>query len=562
MPNYGKVALSQANEASVKLEAYMNEEIALNPAYLKNINRAPRILIVSDSINNSPYILPRIRADFPGASIERRSYSGSKSPIGLFLASDVQALITGGQLLPNTDTVGVWTPKNSVMTKDFSPSTGKSVTQIVTSGVGGQGISVQTRPVVPTGAPPLVFSLMFEPGTIQSFRVNIVNVTKGGGVIVSSDFPPSEIMDTRGGLLSRYSIPMKSTDGATYSAGDTLAIDILLGSQESYKAGKAYIDEPMLNVGQFPAPYRATAGVSEPVGAEEWSSLPGGTNRNLFDLAVITLGRNDTDNISFYEYEMMAGSIISGLSKHVARVLFCTPPPQANSGLTAFVSNDPYQSKGFVDALKRACYKHGAFFYDAVEDFKNTAKNGTPVNVLMRDTIHPTDADVNSAGIGRYVKAIIDVLTQDRDKRPSPLTKQPTSQIGGQVVSGTWSWKKFTAGTAPLNDSIGLFTGHLKEPNSFAFSSSEVGAKIKYRLTGTILGFVILNDKDTPGIAKVTVDGVPQTNISFSGSGTSRYPTGVYVTGGLVDTEHEIVVEVVSGEVRMLAAVMCSGGRT
>lgn len=527
-------------------------------SYLQSLSRAPRILWVSDSINNSPYLLPRLKEYFPGIVIERRSYSGSKSPIGLFFSSEPKARITTGQLLPNTDVIGTWTKKESTVSKDYSPSTGRTVTRITTKGVGGQGLSVQSRPAVPAGAPPLTFSFLFEPGTIQSFRVNVVNTTKGGGVVVSVDFPPNEVMDTRGGLLSRYSIPMKPTDGATYSAGDILAIDILLGSQESYKVGTAYIEDPILNVGHIPAPFRPTSGTAETPGTEAWSSTVGGTDRNLFDLAVVTLGRNDTNDTPWKDYEQMVGSIISGLSTRVGRVMFCTPPPQCDTSLQSFVPDDPYQTRGFLEAARRASIRHGAYFYDAISDFRKLVDDGEmSVAELMRDTIHPTDANATSAGIGRYVKAVEDTLKSKAEKRAVSLTTPPNSQIGGEVVSGSWTWKRFTAGTAPLNDAHGFFTGNVKEPNNYVFSSSEVGAKVKYSVKGSLVGLIILNDRTTAGVGKVTIDGVAYPNIVFNAGGTSNYPTGIFIASGLLDIEHEIIIEVASGEVRMIAAVGC-----
>lgn len=220
------------------------------------------------------------------------------------------------------------------------------------------------------------------------------------------------------------------------------------------------------------------------------------------------------------------------------------------------MEHDPYVDSGLLTAAQRAAQDHGAIFYNAVRDFKTQVASGrTSVASLMRDAYHPTDATPQALGMGRYVSAIISASAKSHRHQSQRQPPRPVARIGGEVVSGRWTWVKYKCGTAPAYDAHGVHFGVGPRGDVIALTSTSVGAKVTYSLKGSIVGFVALADQTSGGQADVHIDGRFAGRIDLLAPGLTMYPKGFYIQGNLPDVEHTVTATVVSGQVRLIAAV-------
>lgn len=538
----------------------VKRHISLPPALLPNLGRSPRILIVGESILNSFYIASRIATAYPGAVVDRRTYGGSQTPLGwLLTAGDVQAYAQAGNLLKNGNPTN-WQFKTScTVVASTSPATGLALPLITTTGVSGQRVTTGNGEgvVVPAGAPNMVVSLEVEPGTLSSFRVLVYNATKAGNIVTNDFTAAASNVADRANLPARYLVRIKASQGATYVDGDVLHIYLYI-AQDNAIAGTIYAGNVMVNQGDMPAQFHATSGTAEAASAAAWLTPTPGTRRDLFDLAVIQFGRNDPGVLSAIEHERSTSAIISGFARLAARVLVCTPPPTAAADLLSWAATDTFVTLKLADAQKRAAYRHGAMFYDAVADFKaHVASGAHTIAQIMRDTLHPTDADTTSPGMGLYVSAILTALRSTFDRPVRPLVAAPCARLGGAVASGTWTWTEFTSSTQPGYDIMGMHIGYQKNSSVAAYVSSTAGHSLTFSMPAcTAIGLIALADSAAAGVVSVSVDGRAAVNVTIGPvSGQSYYGHGFFVQGDLPNEAHTVVVTVVSGQARIVGVV-------
>jgi hypothetical protein len=524
----------------------------LPPALLPNLGRGPRILLVGESILNSGYLAARLAAALPGAVVDRRTYGGSQSAMGLLLlATDVRAYAAGGNLVPD-GRLTQWGQTGLTVAAVASPTTGRGTYRLTAAGAGGQRL--QHDPiVVPTGAPQLTYSIEVEPGTLTSFRLMVYNKTTSN-TIKQVDFAATNVTD-RANLPTRYSVTVKSTDGVGYAAGDEVRVYLYPGAPDGNPAGTLYARNPTVTADGIGAGHVPTAGTAQAASAAAWRAVSG-TDRALYDLVVIQFGRNDAANLGGADHEALVGGMIAGAAQLGGRVLVMTCPPQANGGLTAWedAATDPFQASGLSAGARRAALRAGAGFYDAVADFQ---ASGLAVSALMRDIYHPTDADATSAGIGRYVTAIAAFAASAVDRPARVLARQPQARLGGQVASGTWAWTAFAVGTSPTYNATGPLAGQYLSGEAWALVSSTATHSLTYSVTGRVVGVVVIADAASPGVVSVSVDGGPGVSVSQTQAGVSFYPKGFVTHADLPDGEHTVTVTVVSGQARVVGVVAC-----
>ncbi len=513
-----------------------------------------RILIVGESILNSSYIVARLRAATHGTPAELWTYGGSFSPMGLLLLSnDIQVWQPRGNLLHSSD-LSRWGLKYGVqVTGTRSPTTGRPTQKIVAMGKDEERLT-GTRDngsiTVPVGAPPLIYSIEIEPGSLKSFRLLVYNLTKRA-TVAQRDFAQDDVLE-HAYAPTRYVLAMQPTDGGGYHAGDVLTCYLYVGQAEGYRRGYIYARNPAVIPGMVPAPYLHTGGRPQAVHAAQWVKRRPDEHRQLFHDVVIQFGRNDADgNISAAQHTDMISAMIDSAAAFAQRVLVCTPPPLALADLSAFSPADPYVKGGYLDAVARATVAAGAQFYDAVTDFKTQVEGGkATVHDLMRDNAHPTDTPT-SAGMGLYVNAIARAFSASAS-RPHHTGIRVIARVGGQPEKGAWQWRRFLSGTPPRLDPHGLLFGVGHDGDVAAITSSEPGATLRFDVVGSDIGLIWLEDARIGGSAEVRIDGKPVKRLHFKEAGGLMYPHATFVAGGLPHGPHMVQVIVVSGEVRMI----------
>lgn len=547
------------------------------PSLASILGRPPRILLITDSILNSVNIVPGLQALFPGLQAMQYTYGGSQAPIGLAIsATEVQAYMTPGNLL-NTSTFVAGA--NTTVTSSTSPTTGKPA-QLVSSagGVGYEGVTINGT--IPSPAPAnLTFSFELEPNTCQTIGIGFYNVTKAGTILADQVFRAPEVNVEQSGLPWRYYLTVSQGTGVGWSAGDTIQVIIWMNQYPfptQWQAFACYVREPMLNADQIPAPYFATTGTPQAVGTPAWGSVKGGIDRTLADLAIVEFCRNDLSTtlpapVPASDFEKMISSIISGAASLAGRVMVCTPPPIAGGSPLVWIT-DIINSSGYYNAIKRAAYRHGAYFYDAVADFKALVASGQyTVPQLMRDIMHPTDP---GPGINRYTNAIATYLNLPYDMITRPIVKPPCFRIGGVPTVGTWPW---TGSNSLVQSGItcclqpqGIHLAHSYYSGEgapgttsgnamYARCSSNAGDTLDFpNVIGSIIGLIVLHDGTTAGVYNIIIDGGSPIAYSIAASAADgAYPFGVYITGSLPYGSHDVQVQVQSGLCKVVGIVGC-----
>lgn len=286
-----------------------------------------RVLIIGESILNSEHIAHRISMGLRGGVVERWTYGGSQSPMGLLLlATDARGWLNKGNLLDNTN-ISHWGTRADVSPAGARSPSGQSFVRLSAAGINGQRVNGNPGKgalIVPAGAPDMVYSIESEPGTIAGFRLGLYNLTRRA-VILLKDFIPDQINDL-GRLPTRYVLYVTRADGAGYSAGDTLLPYIYVGPAEGNPAGDLYVRNPMINAGALAAPYTATAGTAQSVVPSRWIAPSPAIQRQMFDLVVVQFGRNDAGAMPAVHHEKILSAMIASGAAFGANVLVCTPP--------------------------------------------------------------------------------------------------------------------------------------------------------------------------------------------------------------------------------------------
>ena len=409
---------------------------------------------------------------------------------------------------------------------------------------------------VPAGAPDIVYSVQFEPGTgnCQTIGLNIYNATKSSN-FNNRNMLVSQVAD-RGKLPQRYVYTITAASNG-YEAGDALSVYLYPQTEAAAACtGTSYVSKALVNVGNFPSIFHPTSGTAEVPGSAGWLT-PVEKRRDLFDLVVVQWGRNDGNSptiVPAFDYERMLSAMIDGALTVSGRVLVTTPPPRATADLLGWESADNYQTAGHHAAAKRTAARHGVLFYDAVADYKALATAGTyTIAQLMRDIYHPTDTS-NSAGIGRDVAAIAEAFASAPDNMGRPNGPGPVVRLGGQVTSGTWAWTRFYCTTGPAYDAFGLLVGEDTANACGALVSSHAGDTLTYSVKGRAIGVIVLADA-TGGTINVAVDGRAPVSINTTNTGLSFYANGQFVAGDLENITHTVTVAVASGQARVVGVV-------
>lgn len=511
----------------------------------------PRVLIASDSILNSSFIASRIQTESPAAAIARYTYGGSRSPMGLvpLSASGISVYGTTGNLLSHTN-LSNWQGITASIADATSPITGASVKKLTGTGVAGQRIQTNVAPngdaVVPAGAPQMTFCITLEPGTLSATRLLVYNRTTSGTIRLR-DWSVTASAKTGSGPVP-LSITVSSTDGVGYVAGNVIFLQVYIGASGGTVAGYLYASNPLLVAGPAVV-FSATSGTPELPSAAGWKN-PYSTEHDQFELAVIEWGRNDYAVYTTDEFNIALRAQLEQAASYAQRVLLCSPPPLALADLTDWDSADTFVSGGFLFAMQTAAASGGADVYDAWNGFKSA---GSPVNTLMRDTTHPTDASATSLGMGQYVNAIVAALRRGRRKPQAQGSLASQVFIGAEPVSGTWVWTEFTATNE--YDAHGLIAGHM-DGITRALTSSTVGAQVQWtNVTGTFIGIVVVM-ASSAGSINVVVDALPAVAISCQDATVTNYPRGTTVRQSLATSgPHTVTAEVTAGQARIVGLV-------
>lgn len=536
---------STANAQCLKFDNFQMANVSLNRfsgSFVTSLGRDPNILILSDSILNSTQLKDRLIEDYPDAIIEILGFGGSPSTMGLLLAaSDVQAYTAGENILTTTD-LSSWTATNvAVSSGSVFPDRGLACYKVTGNGTTSQNIALGSI-ACPSGVTELTFSILIHPGEAHSAKLEIYNET------TTTSLESLELtFDDLSNLTRRYSVT--ATSGI--SGGDNLAARVFI--EPKHPANYIYAARPILSIGELSPEYTATSGTGETPTSKGWTALAGdGLDLSIFDLAVISYGRNDSQASSLAgatDYATQLSAIINGIATHVERVLVVTPPPYANSGLTAWVS-DPYDDDGFYAAAAQTASERGVGYYDAISDYKALTDAGTyTVAQLMNDTVHPSRSFKSADGIERYRLAICNYLQSASSTQPIVGSTTSTARLIGEA-SGSWTW----ASDATSTDSPAwIYSGKAK--TDWSMKSSNVGASLTFSTTGTMIGLVAIVDAATAGEVDISVDGGAATRIDTQVTGQTDYPMAFFVCGGLSDGPHSVVVTVVSGTVRIIGIV-------
>jgi hypothetical protein len=265
--------------------------------------------------------------------------------------------------------------------------------------------------------------------------------------------------------------------------------------------------------------------------------------------------RNDTGSTTAAAYQRALETIAAGALQFAEHVLIMTPPPQANAGLTAWDAADPYQTGGYQVAAAAAAAAVNAYYYDAVGTFQALTAAGTyTVAQLMRDTIHPTDASLTSAGMGQLVNAIV-VGCNNPNVVHTPGSARPFARLGAQVNSGTWTWTEYTSTTGPAWDAQSLSAPTYRSGRTHALQATAAGQLTVTTPACTQIGLIGLVDQTTAGQVDVSVDGGAAVRLDLSGSGVTNYSKGYWVATGLANTTHTVTIDWVSGTARVVGVV-------
>ena len=529
--------------------------------------RPPRILVMGDSILNTSQMQSRLQAVYPNATVELATYGGQTSQFGAaVLSSDVLTYSSPSQLLGTSNVGPSWTPAIVTVTQVASPSTGQQVWKLAGDGSAGQRVQACCN-IVPSGAPPLTYSFVVEPGTQATFTAQIYNNTAPRtGIIIATVFGLADTTANHGMMPVRYFAVVRPSDGATYQAGDSLTVYLYTAvtDGEGGHAGYLYFSEPQLTVG-LPTPYHFTDGSADSYVSPTWVR-PNGQQRELYDLVIICWGRNDSSKIPLADYYVGMNSAIKESLTFAPWVMVVSCPPQANGGLTAWLdSSDQFQVAGYDNILFEITSRYRVGFYDAVAGFHALTTGGTEtVGQLMRDQYHPTINAPSTDGLNQYIAAITAFLST---AQPKPFaggagTNGYHTRLLGQP-SGSWALN------VDYNESVLAPYGVLA---SWGRGSSSTGAgeivdmiattsgTLTYSISGSMLGLMAISQSGT-GTVSVAIDGGSPQTVNLGGA-SFDVPSVYWLAGatsGLADAPHTVAVSWASGSARVIGVVGASG---
>jgi hypothetical protein len=358
-------------------------------------------------------------------------------------------------------------------------------------------------------------------------------------------------------LPVRVAFTVFKTDGCGWSDGNTIYIALYYGNTPL----TFYLKNFMCNVGVLPAPYEPTVGTPGTPRTVAWTSLPpdSGFDRGMFDTVVIMPHiRNDLPyGVDVWSYEQAVASMISAAAVLSDRVVVCMCPPLSLADHTVWDSSDTLVSSGYYAAVKRQAIRHGAYFYDARQDFINQVAAGSyTIAQLLTDIEHPT-----ATGLGLYAKAIADYINAPYDYPVKSLVKTPCARIGGQVISGAWVWARYTYAALGMYFPGMVSTYRLISTSSatsqlYAMTAANTGVLQFDDVKGSNIGIIGLNNASVADTVNVVVDGVYSKEIVLQNvSNTTNYPTSYYVVTGIPYGSHTVQVNWVANNPKILAVV-------
>lgn len=537
------------------------------PAIVAAPRRSLRVLIVSDSILNTSNWRAQLSAltGLPTASIDVcvRAYGGAQSPAGMAqLAADVAAYGQSGNILRKSG-IGDWGAVNLTRVADTNPITGHACTRVTGTGAGTAyavaSIGSGSHVTVPTGAPPLTFSVEITRGTFNSFELLVRNETAGSTVISQQVRQTYLDANTANGMPTRYAVTALSTDGVGYAAGNSLTCYLYCGNTDAPNSGTAWVREPLVNVGIWPLAYSATSGTAETPAAAAWVTPTPAIDPTLFDLVIVSFGPNDQGAMPSASYEAIMAAMARGATaRGVRRVLLATPPPLAASGLSSWDGTQVYDADGYRAALLAAGGEQGGYVYDAWTEFQSRVTGGSnTVANLMRDTVHPNDSAVGNAGIVAYATEMVRRVGAPRQGAMPGNT--PFVRLGAESASGGWAPTRVTqTSTSPNNDLGSLVSAFSTSGFIRAYASTAAGTLTITTPACEEIGLLHLVHPTAGGVVDVSVDGGAAVTVNTTVVGVANnYGRGTFIAGGLSRATHTVEIEWVSGTPAIVGVSGC-----